>query len=195
MQMWQALVLLRGEYRSRRVDGSHVQNEDLDDYALGTIDAAAAWRVEAHIQDCKPCRLRLKEARVFARLLGQLECSPERNSLHERRKEQRYEIAESATITVCEPIVSIDIRGAVVDVSRSGCRVRTPKPVSSGADVLILVKQAAVFATVRYCRATEEGAFDIGVGIDQVVMGLDSGTAIEALRSQLEASGRELQRF
>jgi hypothetical protein len=33
------------------------------------------------------------------------------------------------------------------------------------------------------------------VGIDQVVMGLDSGAAIEALRSQLEASGRELQRF
>jgi len=124
-----------------------------------------------------------------------LECSEEQDSLQERRKEQRYEIAESATITVCEPIVSIDIRGAVVDISRSGCRVRTTKPVSSGADVLILVKKAAVFATVRYCRATSEGVFDIGVGIDQVVMGLDSGAAIEALRSQLEASGRELQRF
>lgn len=195
MQMWQALVLLRGEYRSRRVDGSHIQNEDLDDYALGTIDGAAGERIEAHIQECKACRFRLKEARVFARLLSQLECSPERNSLHARRKEQRYEIAESATITVCEPIVSMDIRGAVVDISRSGCRVRTSKPVSSGADVLILVKKAAVFATVRYCRATENGAFDIGVGIDQVVMGLDSGAAIEALRSQLEASGRELQRF
>ncbi len=69
--------------------------------------------------------------------------------------------------------------------------MRTQEPVPSGSDVLILVKKAAVFATVRYCRAGEAGTFDIGVGIDQVVMGLDSGAAMDALRSQLEASGRE----
>ncbi len=127
MQMWQALVLLRGEYRSRRVDGLHVQNEDLDDYALGTIEATAAWRIEAHIEHCKACRLRLKEARVFAQLLDQWERSPERDSQHERRKEQRYEVAEPATITVCEPVVKVDI-GARWWMSRdpaAGCELRS----------------------------------------------------------------------
>lgn len=193
--MWEALVLLRGEYRSRRVDGSHIQNGELDDYALAKLDAIASERIEAHIQACEPCRSRLKEARVFAGLRSQLQCSPEPELHRGRRKEERYDIAELATVTVCEPVLSFDMEGAVLDISRSGCRVRTEKPVSSGADVLIAVNQAAVFATVRSCRATGEGTFDIGVGIDQVVMGLDSGATMEALRSQLAASGRELQRF
>jgi hypothetical protein len=57
-----------------------------------------------------------------------------------------------------------------------------------GADVLILVKMAAFSGTVRYCRATAEGTFDIGLRIDRVVMGFDSNAAMDSLKSHLEAN-------
>src|SRR5580692_9209014 len=191
MDAWKALVLLRSEFRNPRVDHPHVQNDELDHFALGTLEGAEGGRIEEHTHHCSACRLRLKEAQVFARLLGQMECSPKRRSVHEYRREPRYKVAEPATITVCHPAHSREIRGAVVNVSRSGCRVRTPEPVYCGADVLILVKRAAFFGTVRSCRTTAEGTFDIGLRIDRVVMGLDSNAAMDSLKSQLEANSGE----
>jgi hypothetical protein len=120
-----------------------------------------------------------------------MECSPKISSVQEYRREPRYKVAEPATNTVCHPIHSVEIRGAVVNVSRSGCRVRTPEPVYCGADVLILVKRAAFFGTVRYCHTSAEGTFDIGLRIDRVVMGMDSNAAMDSLKSQLEVSYRE----
>jgi len=192
MDAWEALVLLRGEFRNPRVDYPHVQNEELDHFALGTVQGAEGGRIEEHTHHCSACRLRLKEARVFARLLGQMECSPRRHSVQNYRREPRYKVAEPATITVCHPVHSVEIRGAVVvNVSRSGCRIRTPESVYCGADVLIVVKMAAFFGTVRYCRTTAERTFDIGLRIDRVVMGFDSNAAMDSLKSQLEASGDE----
>jgi PilZ domain-containing protein len=191
MHAWQALVLLRGEFRNPRVDHPHVQNEELDHFALGTVEGAEGGRIEEHMHHCGACRLRLREAQVFARLLGQMECSPKRGCVHEYRREPRYKVAEPATITVCHPVHSVEIRGAVVNVSRSGCRVRTPEPVYCGADVLILVKSAAFFGTVRSCRTTADGTFDIGLSIDRVVMELDSNAVMDSLKSQPEANGGE----
>ena len=125
---------------------------------------------------------------MFARLLGQMECSPKRRSVHEYRGEPRYKAVEPATITVCHPVNSVEIRGAVVNVSRSGCRVRTPEPIYCGADVLILVKRAAFFGTVRYCHTNAVGTFDTGLRIDRVAMGMDSNAAMDSLKSQLEVS-------
>jgi len=188
MDAWKALVLLRSEFRNPRVDHPHVQNDELDHFALGTLEEAEGGRIEEHTHHCSPCRLRLKEARVFARLLGQMECSPKRSSDRECRWEPRYEVSEPASITLCHPVHSLEIRGAIVNVSRSGCRVRTPEPMYCGADVLILVKMAAFSGTVRYCRATAEGTFDIGLRIDRVVMGFDSNAAMDSLKSHLEAN-------
>jgi hypothetical protein len=114
-----------------------------------------------------------------------------RCSVRECRREPRYEVAEPATITVCHPVHSVEIRGAVVNVSRSGCRVRTPQSVYCGADVLILVKRAAVLGAIRYCHTNAEGTFDICLRIDRVVMGMDSNAAMDSLKSQLEVSCRE----
>jgi hypothetical protein len=193
MHTWQALVLLRSEYRTARVDRPHVQNEALDHFALGTIAGAERRRIEEHTHACNACRHRLKEARAFAQLLSQMDQSPVRSSIEECRKEPRYEITEPATITVFHPVESTEIHGLVVNISRSGCRVRTSEPICSGADVLIVVKSAAVFATIRYCRANPEGTFDMGLRIGQVVMGQDSSAAMESLKSQVEASGWEEQ--
>jgi hypothetical protein len=191
MQAWQALVLLRGEFRNPRFDRPHVQDEELDHFALGTVEGAEGGRIEEHTHHCGTCQLRLKEAQVFARLLAQMECSPKRRSVREDRREPRYKAAEPATITVCHPVHSVEILGAVVNFSRSGCRVRTPEPIYDGADVLINVKRAALFGTVRYCHANAEGTFDIGLRIDRVVMAMDSNAAMDSLKSQLEVSGRE----
>jgi hypothetical protein len=192
MDTWQALVLLRSEYRTARVAAPHVQNETLDHFALGTVERAEAGRIEEHTHQCDECRLRLKEARIFARLLGQMECSREKSPVYERRGEQRYEVADPATITVFHPIKTAEIQGTVLNVSRSGCRIRTSQRVYCAADVVIHVTSAAIFATVRYCRATGEGTFDIGMKIGQAVMGLDSDAAMDLLRSQLDASGRQI---
>jgi hypothetical protein len=183
MHLWQALLLLRSQSRDKTCASPHVQSADLERFVLGAIEAAESKRIAEHTERCTACRLRLKDARDFSRLLARLPNSPERSSIGERRRDPRYQIAEPAAITVCNPFDRIEMRAMVVDVSKCGCRIQTSKPIYFGADVFVLVSKAAIFGTVRHCREDAAGLFDIGLRIDQLVMRPSSNTALDFLKA------------
>jgi len=89
----------------------------------------------------------------------------------ERRKEARYAVSEPATITVSQPAEFRPIDGQLVDVSRSGIRIRSPRAIHRGANLHVQLKNMVVFGKARYCRtAKAPDAFEIGLAIDQVVI-------------------------
>jgi chemotaxis family two-component system response regulator Rcp1 len=89
----------------------------------------------------------------------------------ERRKEARYAVSEQAIITVSQPAEFRPIEGQVVDVSRSGIRIRSPRAIHRGANLHVQLKHMVVFGRARYCRkGAAPDAFEIGLAIDQVVL-------------------------
>jgi two-component system, chemotaxis family, response regulator Rcp1 len=88
----------------------------------------------------------------------------------DRRKERRYVVSETASITVSQPAEFLPIEGQLADVSRSGLRIRTPRAIHRGAQLHVQLKNIVVFGKARYCRPGAENEFDVGVAIDQVVI-------------------------
>ncbi|HYL74921.1 MAG TPA: response regulator [Bryobacteraceae bacterium] len=89
----------------------------------------------------------------------------------ERRKETRYAISEPAIITVSQPAEFRPIEGQLVDISKSGIRIRSPRAIHRGANLHVQLKHMVVFGRARYCRKTPApDAFEIGLAIDQVVI-------------------------
>lgn len=89
----------------------------------------------------------------------------------ERRKEARYMVSEPAIITVSQPAEFRPIEGQVMDVSKSGVRIRSPRAIHRGANLHVQLKHMVVFGKARYCRkTTASDAFEIGLAIDQVVL-------------------------
>lgn len=92
----------------------------------------------------------------------------------DRRKEMRYVVAEPAVITVSQPAEFQPIAGQLVDVSRSGLKIRTPHLIHRGANLHVQLKHMVVFGRACYCREISEEMnqqqYDIGVSIDQIVI-------------------------
>jgi hypothetical protein len=59
----------------------------------------------------------------------------------------------------------------VMDVSKSGLRARIPRTLPPGMCVEILWGRTAIFGEVRYCKKAGTGQFDIGVRVEEIVLG------------------------
>src|SRR5689334_7958837 len=91
----------------------------------------------------------------------------------ERRREVRYIVSEPAVITVSQPAEFQPIEGQLVDVSRSGLKVRTARIIHRGANLHVQLKHMVVFGRACYCREVEQEMnqqFDIGIAIEQIVI-------------------------
>ncbi len=112
MYIWQALVLLRSESRNKQVESPPCPKRRVDQFVMDALENGDVRKVQEHTSLCTPSRLRLKDARDFARLLPRVPHWPERSPLGERRREPRFQVAEPATITVCDPLDRFELRGA-----------------------------------------------------------------------------------
>ncbi len=162
----------------------HPLKEDLEQLALDKTPPIDRDKIESHLRDCDNCQRSFEEARIIAKDLRELLRSQGRQ---DQRVSVRYKVCESALVAQCNPPEFVPMLGQVTDVSASGLRVRLTRAIHRGAQVQVLVEKAAVFGTVRYCRAYSGNSFDIGLIIDQVVM-RPGGPPIESLDA---ATGRD----
>ena len=60
------------------------------------------------------------------------------------------------------------VEGSVVDVSKSGLRLRLPKNFRRGAKITAEMNGLVIIGSIRYCREHEKnrGFFDMGLRID-----------------------------
>ena len=95
--------------------------------------------------------------------------APAEPGQHDRRKEPRYKANEKATLTLLgsgggEPF-SVD----VLDVSRSGLRIRSAAKLDVENSVRIEFAGILAFAVVRWNRSVEHGLFEMGMQIEHII--------------------------
>ena len=123
--------------------------------------------------------------------LGQLPGTPvaaNQCSGLERRKEMRYMVSEPAVITVSQPAEFRPIEGQLLDVSRSGLKIRAAHVIHRGANLHVQLKHMVVFGRACYCREISEEMnqqYDIGVSIDQIVIAPGAKEEMDRERASL----------
>jgi chemotaxis family two-component system response regulator Rcp1 len=170
VKAWHVLAIAHQGQTSRihaTVWSGHPNEEDLEHLALDKTLPEDRLKIESHLRHCAECQRSFEEARIGANRLRELLLS---QGKQDQRIAVRYKVRESALITQCNPPEFVPEIGQVMDVSATGLRVRLVRTIPRGAEVHVHVQNAAVFGTVRYCRAVARNLHDVGLVIDQVVM-------------------------
>jgi hypothetical protein len=143
----------------------HADDNDLERYLRGSGDNVDD--LEAHIETCPSCRNRLACHAKFASSRAWL--SPLRSIRGEKdqRREPRIATDQTGSMRILSPLTTNRENVRILDVSKSGMKVRVPSPVAMGAIVQVRVKNTHVLGEVRYCIEADEG-FDIGLLIQDV---------------------------
>ena len=85
----------------------------------------------------------------------------------ERRSEQRYDVADGYTDIVI-PASGAPSSAQILDVSRSGLRVRLKMRLPRESEITVYLKDMSVEGRVCYCKPNEVGTFDVGVLINEL---------------------------
>ena len=88
----------------------------------------------------------------------------------DRRKHPRVLIDVPARVKLLDPLETMGPSrpARVIEISRSGMKVRVKRDFMIGAVIQIIVKETFYLGTVRYTRQTDEG-FDVGVRLNEAI--------------------------
>jgi hypothetical protein len=81
---------------------------------------------------------------------------------HDKRADYRYSTGESPA-EVSIPGTNVSFNGLVMDVSKSGMRIRAENQVEVDTTVRVKMATLLVDAEVRYCKPNDAGSQDFGV--------------------------------
>jgi hypothetical protein len=125
------------------IDSGPIHSEVLDDSAL----------VHTHLHECKECQLKLAEIAMDGQWKGP-----------ERRSEPRVAVNFPGRLKLLDPMTSVgpphDV--LVIEISRSGFKVRTPRYLISKTLVQVHFSGKAMLGEVRWCTRTDSG-YDAGI--------------------------------
>lgn len=86
----------------------------------------------------------------------------------DRRRETRYATNDPAEIQLLEAGGAPQMKGKVLDVSRSGFRLEISTPMSKGLRLKIVLRdRTVIFGETRYCRHVSP-SYHVGVAIESV---------------------------
>ena len=88
-------------------------------------------------------------------------------SAGERRREPRYTTDRLTLLHLTRPTGPERILCRILDISGSGMRLRTHRPLDPGTEIRVTLREAFAVAKVRYCIASGEG-FDHGIQVEEV---------------------------
>ncbi len=87
---------------------------------------------------------------------------------HERRRQERLPISQSAKMTIMDDGNPVEIPVTLVDISRQGLGLVAPCTLSLGQTVRIQTEDLIVFGSVRHSRRADE-QFRVGIEVDTAV--------------------------
>lgn len=90
----------------------------------------------------------------------------------ERRKQPRVPMDVPARLKCLNPLTSTgpSIKARVVEISRSGMKIRANREFHTGGVVQVIVKDTFYLGTVRHCRRVEDG-FETGLILTESTRG------------------------
>jgi predicted anti-sigma-YlaC factor YlaD len=136
-------------------------DDDLELYLGGRLHSERTASVEQHLLECNICRERLSECvghRLSLYLLQQTE--PEQT---QKRSEPRFSTEGEATVQEIHPLSLERHKVKVVNVSKSGLGILSPKAIFPGTIVQLRIQDSIELGNVRYCSASGDDGFRIGL--------------------------------
>jgi hypothetical protein len=134
----------------------HTSAQDLEGYISGQMSTEDSSRIHEHLEECEECQLRLGEIAIENHWTGP-----------ERRDEPRVTVSFPGRLKLLDPVTSVgpphDVH--VVEISRSGFKVRTPRYLIPKTLVQVRFNGKGVLGEVRYCVKADTGYF---AGVKQV---------------------------
>jgi hypothetical protein len=129
---------------------------DLEQYINGQLATAEAAAVQTHLAACEECQLRLADIAFETHWQGA-----------ERRTDPRVPVDFSGRLKLLDPVTSVgpphDVR--VLEISRSGMKIRTPRFLIRKTLVQIHFNGKTMLGEVAYCERTDT---EYQAGIRQV---------------------------
>lgn len=140
---------------------NHIHGADLELYLRGRLESECTSSVECHLLECIICRQHLFEC------LGQrLAFHPIRETTSEKaheRSEPRFNSQGEATLLEIHPL-SLDRQNIkIVNVSKNGLGILSPKAIVPGTIVQLRIKDTVELGNVRYCAVSGNKEFQIGL--------------------------------
>jgi hypothetical protein len=126
----------------------HANTEDLEQYVSGLLSDGGSALVQKHLEECEECQLKLAEIAIEVQWTGP-----------ERRTEPRVRVSFPGRLKLLDPLTSVgpphDVQ--VVEISRSGLKVHTPRYVIPNTLVQVRFNGSATLGKVRFCIRMESG--------------------------------------
>lgn len=126
----------------------HANMQDLEQYLSGILSTDDSILVHAHLEECEECQLKLADIAMDGRWKGP-----------ERRNEPRVPVNFPGRLKLLDPVTSVgpphDV--LVIEISRSGFKLRTPQYLISKTLVQVHFSGKAMLGEVRYCNRLESG--------------------------------------
>jgi anti-sigma factor RsiW len=143
-----------------RKDAAHVHEDDLDLYLHGRLEPGRIRPVESHLAECQICQVLLSDC------LGQrLAFQPTPGTTSEaaqKRAEPRFRTEGEGTLQELHPLSMARQKIKIVNVSKNGLGILSPKAIYPGTIVQLRIKDTVELANVRYCFASVDG-FRVGL--------------------------------
>ncbi len=139
----------------------HIHEDDLELYLRGHVESERLSVIEHHLLECKICQAHLSDCAGQQLRLQSIQGAHSEPA--QKRSEERFSTNGEATVQELHPLSLDRHRVKVVDVSKNGLGIVSPKGMLPGTIVQLRIKDTVELGNVRYCSALVGGSFRIGV--------------------------------
>jgi hypothetical protein len=135
----------------------HSTSRELEQYVDGHLSDHDSSVVRAHLERCEECQLRLADVALDAQWKGE-----------ESRREPRVPVDFPGRLKLLDPVTSVGPPHGVqvIEISRNGLKIRTPRFLLTKALVQIHFNGKAVLGEIRYC-VKSESEYQAGIKLVQ----------------------------
>lgn len=125
----------------------HTSAGDLRQYVSGQLPAEESKAVQSHLDQCEECQRRLVDIAMDAQWKGP-----------ENRGEPRIPVSFQGRLKLLDPVTSVSPPHnlQVIEISRSGLKVRTTRYLIPKTLVQVRFSGKILLGEVRYCVKEEE---------------------------------------
>lgn len=128
----------------------HSSTRELEQYVDGHLSEEDSTTVRTHLEECEQCQFRLADIALEGQWKGP-----------ERRSEPRVRVRFTGRLKLLDPLTSVgpphDVE--VIEISRSGLKIRTPRYLILKTLVQIRFNGKAALGEVRYCIKADPGYY------------------------------------
>ena len=142
----------------------HIHEDDLDLYLSGHVESERLSFIEHHLLECRICQAHLFDCAGQQLRLQSIQRT--HSEVAQKRSEERFSTEGVATVQELHPLSLERHTVKVVDVSKNGLGIVSPKAMLPGTIVQLRMKDIVELGNVRYCSELGGGGFRIGVRLN-----------------------------